>query len=308
MMVRYTLLFMLLLTVAAYADEQPPSSALHERMQAVERQLVHSGVPENDAKVTVQAMLRARFSIEQTVRAEKLLFGEDTSGLGSQAVRNKIHEGAAKGISPGNILSAAERVRDRFSSSHRLAASLHEENNAQVIGTYADCLAAGLTEPHALQLTESLRARIGNQTKSGGHQNLALETLYVARDMVRRNISSDTTNKVLQSALAHGYKSEEMRTLRGSLASGSGEPEALARHLGAAIDQGVHAGNLQGPGENRSGAASAKDGGQGAAGGSGGSGGSAGGDAGGSAGGSSGGNSGGNGNGSGEGGGKGGKT
>ncbi len=276
-MKRIALLIVLLLAVAAHAEETPVAApATQEQLQKVEQQLVQSGVSEADAQATMRAMMQARFTGEQMVQAGRQIVSDDHLGITGQAVRAKIHEGVAKGVPPEAILSATARVRSRMEYSGKLAAELQENNNASLVATYADCLAAGLTEQHAQQLTTALKSRTG--TPGSSNLSLTTETLLTAREMVRRNISSATTSGVLGSALGHGYNERDMHTLRQSFAGSSGDLENTARRFGAAIDQGVRAGELQGLGNSSRGTGEKSGGvggGQGASGssGSGGSGG-----------------------------------
>ncbi|MFH0781743.1 MAG: hypothetical protein V2B20_07280 [Pseudomonadota bacterium] len=268
---KIVLLIVLLTTVVAAHAEEPARNtpALSKPLQEVERQLVQSGVPENDAQETVRAMVQAHFSVAQMAQVGKQLVSENRWGIEGQAVRNKIHEGIAKGIPPETILSATARVQNRFEYSRKLAAVLDEAENVSIVAMYADCLAAGLTEQHARQLANALKARSARPGESA-IRNLKEETLVTARDMVRRTISSATTTEVLERALAHGYAAEGMRALRKSLAGSSGDVENTAKRFGAAIDQGVRAGDLQGFGKSGvgTGDGSEKGGGQGASGGS----------------------------------------
>ena len=261
------LLSVLLITVAAHAEDQAKNMrALTNQVREVERQLVRSGLPENDAQETVRAMVRARFTEEQIVQVGKQLALENRFAIEGQAIRDKIHEGIAKGVSPANILSATSRVQSRFAYSRRLAKVLDEAENVSIVTMYADCLAAGLTEQHADQLAHALKAKSATSFESG-NRSLKEETLAAARDMVRRSISSATTTEVLERALAHGYGAEEMRSLRRGFSGSSGDVETMAKRYGAAIEQGVHAGDLGRSGA-QSGEKSGGGGGQGASGGS----------------------------------------
>ena len=195
-MIRIFMLLVLLFAGAVHAEKPTTAPAGKEQLQEVERHLVHNGVPKTDAEATVRAMLQARFTVEQAVRAEKQLTSENRWGMTGQAVRDKIQEGVAKGVSPGNILAAAERVQARTQTAGKLAAEVHAANNASVVSAYVDCLTAGLTTQHAQQLTNSLKT-------AGSTQNLTTETLLAARYMVRQNISSTTVTDVLERALAH---------------------------------------------------------------------------------------------------------
>lgn len=274
------LLLFLLLSVAAYAlaahAEKPPMNAPMNapapemRLEEVERRLARSGIKEVDAEAMIRAMTAARFTVQQMVRASEQLVLDKPGGLTVQAVKDKIFEGIAKGVPPEAIVTAAAKVKSRHEYASQLAAKLNETNTTQVATAYADCLAAGLSEQHAHQLANALHARVGTPGTAGS-RNLAIETLLTAREMVRRRISSITTFEVLESALNNGFSEQEMRTLRQSLATGSGDPENNAKRFGNAIEQGVRAGELQGLGNNSHGSGGKSDmgGGSGGSGGAG---------------------------------------
>jgi hypothetical protein len=295
------LLLLVLWTVPAHAGEPTDNaSVVPERFRELERQLVRSGLLQEDAEATVQAMVRAKFTEEQVVQAGKQMVIDDRETITTMAVRAKIHEGIAKDIPPETILAATARVRDRYQLAGKLASDLSASRKSQLTGTLADSLAAGLTEHEVRQLNTALRTRTKNLADNQT-QDLVGQTLLTARDMVRQHISSKTTADVLNSALSRGYSGEDMHTLRKSLGGfTNNDPENTARRLGVAIDQGVRAGELQGAAAAGVGAgdkAGSMGEGQGASGGgSGGSGGSGGGSGGG---GDSGGGSGGSGGGSG---------
>jgi hypothetical protein len=288
------LLLFLLLSVAAYAlaahAEEPPMNApaSEMRLEEVERHLARSSLTQGDAQTMIRAMTDARFTVQQMMRASEQLVLDETGGLTVQAVKDKIFEGIAKGVPPEAIVTAAAKVKSRHEYASQLASKLNETNTTQVAIAYADCLAAGLSEQHAHQLTNALYARVGTPGTAGS-RNLAMETLLTAREMVRRRISSATTFEVLESALNNGFSEQEMHTLRQSLAAGSGDPEDNAKRFGNAIEQGVRAGDLQGLGNSRGSGGNADMGGGTGAAGSGDSGSGGGGNGGGSGGGGSGG-------------------
>jgi len=242
-MEKILLLMVMLLTVTAHAGEKPGNDvALHENLKTVERQFVESGLQPEDAQATVRAMVRAHFTEEQMVRAGRQVASGGGRGLAAGAVRAKIHEGIAKGVAPETILKATSKVKNRYDVAEKLASKLKQ---TELAGIYADCLAAGLSEKDARKLTAALQARKNTPGKSES-RNLAVETLVTARDMVRQEVSSKTTGKVLENALRRGYSEEEMRTLRHTLAGNTrGNLEESARHIGAAIEDGDRHGELQ---------------------------------------------------------------
>ena len=254
-MEKIVLLMVLLVTVTAYAEETPGNvSAMHENLRAVERRFVESGLPQEEAQATVRAMAAAHFSEEQMARAGRQIAAGDSQGLTAGAVRAKIHEGIAKGVTPEAILMATSKVKSRYELAEKFAEKLAPKlKHTRLVGLYADSLAAGFSELDAEKLTLALQTR-KNAEKKNDSQDLMVETMVTVRDMVRQGVSSKITGEVMESALKRGYSEKEMRTLRHTLAGNTRDNlEDSARRIGAAIDQGVHAGELQGLGNHDSG-------------------------------------------------------
>ncbi|MGB3224095.1 MAG: hypothetical protein WBB23_14925 [Desulforhopalus sp.] len=286
---KIVLLIVVLLTVKVHAGEPPDNIySPDENISAVERKLVESGLRQEDAQATVRAMVEARFTEEQMVRAGKQITSDDSQDLSARAVRAKILEGIAKGVNPETILLATTKVRNRYEIAEKFALKL---KRAELTGIYVDCLAAGLSEKDAQRLTAALQARRNTPGKNES-RDLAVETLVTARDMVRQGVSSKTTSEMLETALTRDYSEKNMRTLRHTLSDRSrNNLEETARHIGSAINRGIQAENLSdhgfNDGENAGmhegqGAAgnngdSGSDGGSGGSGGSGGGGGGSGG-------------------------------
>nr|AOO54677.1 hypothetical protein [uncultured bacterium] len=309
-------LFILLTAIVADAGEQPGAELVAlPTIQEIEHQLVQAGIQPEEATSILQAMRRARFTEEQMLRVGEQL----TSGSGPAdavgPVLAKVHEGIAKGIPPESILAATVRVRDRYRLATSLALRLTPTRDDQLTATLADCLAAGLTEQEAMRIASSLRTRTQDMDDPQA-RSLMIQTLLTARTMARQKVSSGTTAVLISNALARGYGSEEMQTLRHAVeSSGSADMEATAKRFGAAIGRGASLGQLQSGLDEGSGSRGETGGGSSSGGGSGNSGGadgndngsgsgssgggSSGGGSGSSGGGSSGGGSGGNGNGSG---------
>jgi hypothetical protein len=241
---KIVLLIVMLLTAMVHAGEPPDNESLpDENIRAVEHQLVESGLLQEDAQATIRAMVEARFTEEQMVRASRQITEGGAQGT-ARAIRAKIHEGIAKGVNPETILQATAKVRNRYEVAEKFASKLKQ---AELAGIYADCLAAGLSEKDAQRLTAALQARKSTRGKSES-RNLAVETLATARDMVRQGVSSKTTSEVLETALSQDYSEKNMRTIRHALADHSRDNlEETARHIGAAISQGTRAENLQTP-------------------------------------------------------------
>jgi hypothetical protein len=199
-------------------------------------------------------MAAAHFSEEQMARAGRQIAAGDSQGLTAGAVRAKIHEGIAKGVTPEAILMATSKVKSRYELAEKFAEKLAPKlKHTRLVGLYADSFAAGFSELDAEKLTLALQTR-KNAEKKNDSQELMMEALVTVRDMVRQGVSSKITGEVLESALKRGYTEKEMRTLRHTLGRNTRDNlEDSARRIGAAIDQGVHAGELQGLGNHDSG-------------------------------------------------------
>jgi hypothetical protein len=247
MKIRVAVLIVLLATTTAMAGEKTAAQAqvAPDRMEGIAEQLIKKGIRPDTAESAVQTMMRAGFTAEQmTLVAETMPAGNDQIPV-AEPILAKIHEGAAKGATPAAILTAVERVRNRFQLSARLTAELGQPGDRQLIAFLADCLAAGLSGHEAEQISATLRTR--NRTMNEGESRaLTVQTVLTARTMVRQGVSSVTAAQVLTDALAHGYDSHRMIALRQALdRSGSGSLENTARRFGAAIRQGAQAGELQ---------------------------------------------------------------
>lgn len=275
-MKRIILLLAILSASGVHAEDGQAPPALQEQHRQITQQFVRGGIAETEAQELMAALVRARFSEEQLRRTGDLFSIEEQRGMAGQAVRSKIHEGIAKKVPPDAILAAAEKVKNRLQYAEKLAAELPGDKNAALASTYADCLAAGLSEEHALRLTDALKAKSSGSGKNEG-QKLTTEILLTAREMLRRSISSSTTSDLLQSALDNNYDSDGIRSLRQSLSAKSGDLESIAKHFGSAIDKGAHAGQLQGLGGGSSGEKSGMGDGKGDSGGASGNGGGSGG-------------------------------
>ncbi|MFT5700037.1 MAG: hypothetical protein ACI8ZB_002908 [Desulforhopalus sp.] len=244
-----TLLITLLLSMAVHASaEQLSQPIAQQKLREVERQFIKNGISEENAHATVQAMVQSRFTLEQMVQVNRQMAPDDRLGIINRAMRDKIHEGIAKNVPPENILAATIKVRNRFELAEKFAHDIGQQDNALLANHYAHCLVAGLTVQDANQLAVSLQARVRNQNNRNSGR-LALETLLTARDMVRQKISSATTVGVLQSALKQGYNGEEMLTLRHYMGKMNGDVEKSAMRIGAAIQRGAQAGELEGLGQ-----------------------------------------------------------
>jgi hypothetical protein len=247
MKIRVAVLIVLLVTTTAMAGEKTTAQALvaPDRMEGIADQLIKKGIRPETAESAVQTMMQAGFTEEQMTLVTGMVPAGNDQFPDAEPILAKIHEGAAKGATPAAILTAVERVRNRYQLSARLTAELGQPGDRQIVTSLADCLAAGLSGHEAEEISAALRTR--NRTMNEGESRaLTIQTVLTARTMVRQGVSSATATQVLTDALAHGYDSQRMIALRQALdRSGSGSLENTARRFGAAIRQGAQAGELQ---------------------------------------------------------------
>lgn len=240
------IIFLLVTTMAYGNGRQDDSSPSQKRVEAIERQLVRHGLQEKEAQDTAQVMVQVRFTEEHMVRFNNQVLSGSNQRLTTVAIRNKVHEGAAKGVPPEAILQAATRVRDRYQYAMQLAEELDQNKHTQIGRTYADCLAAGLTRQDGRRITDALHQSSRAPVKTGNRKNLNTETLLTLRDMVRQGISSVITTDLLKQALAHGYDENDMLTLRHTLRNRNMEDlEQAAKQYRVAIENGVPAEGLK---------------------------------------------------------------
>lgn len=266
---------------------------IQSRFRETHQLMTQAGISSTDADTTINAMVRARFTERQMNRIGQTISSAPPGT--AAAVRNKVHEGIAKGASADRIAAAAAAVAARHQTATRFANSLRTQHQAQHAAMYADSLAAGLTENDARALTDRLRTRSNQQNRNN---DLVTQTLLTTRNMVRQGVSSKTTTQTIQNALQQNYSAREMQALRTSLEQYTGNMEHGAQALRDAIANGTRGDGLSSVG---SAGASASHGGNSSSGNSGGGSGNSGGSGGssGGSGGSSGGSGGSGGSGSG---------
>ena len=302
----------------AVEDRLPPETP--DKLKASTRQMILTGLEDDDVIKMTRSMLENKFTIDNTLKAQQVIMKAHTEGLPLEPLKNKVFEGITKNVKPDRIVRAMEMVRMRYTFAYEQVAVLTKDKTqiGRLGTTLSAALAAGLENPDAVQVCSMIQNRAKAMNRSA-HGSLAFETLKAARDMARLSITSQAVADVLIQALQKDYRAEEMKSMRASFMkhSRTGSPQNLAKSYSRAIQQGKsidgpegpagmdHSGDLGGSGSGGSGGSGGGSGGSGGSGGgSSGSGGGSGGSGGGSGGsgggpGGSGGGSGGSGGGSG---------
>ena len=243
------IIFFLAAAMAQGEELQTGESPTQLQVEAVEHQLVQGGLGEKEARTLTKAMVEAKFTERHMVQFGKQIPSGKNQQIATGAMRDKVHEGIAKGAPPEAIVKATERVRNRYQHAMHLAEELEpvdKKKQLQLGGAYTDCLVAGLTRQDARTVQNALKERTRTSAKAGQKNHLNAETLLTARDMVRQGISSKSTTDLLCKALERGYDENGMRTLRHTFRNRKAENlEKTAKQYQLAIERGVQARGLK---------------------------------------------------------------
>lgn len=262
----------------------------------------------------LQVMAQHRFQHSHMRQIQAVIEQAKNKGLPTTPLTSKVHEGISKNIDGGRILQAVQRVNNRYENAYQEAKEMSKEKDKveRLGNTIAEAYAAGLRQGDCEEIMEQLRQRVGQVDQETGF-DLALATMTTARNMARTSVQSETTAAVINNALRHSYRVQDMHTLQYRLEDQSllAIPDQVAKAFSVEISRGVSseslgeqsgsgsgfaggAGDGSGDAGGASGGASGSDAGGGESGGGSGGGDDSGGDSGGSgSGGSSGGNAGG---------------
>jgi uncharacterized membrane protein YgcG len=203
----------------AFGDEveESLSTLATEQLKNSTREMITSGIDADNAIRMTKLMLKNQFSLEQTLRAQKVIMNAQKDGLPVEPIMNKAYEGMVKQVQAKNIVQAMEQVHSRYAFAHEQARALTKERSqVRAIGnTIAKGLAAGMNQEDIGGITNRLRVRTQQMTQSQTME-LAKESFKTARDMTRLGLSSKATNNLVCLALQNGYTARKMENMRNS--------------------------------------------------------------------------------------------
>jgi len=258
----------------AFGDEveESLSTVATEQLKASTRGMIQSGIDTDNAIRMTKLMLQNQFSLEQTLRAQRVIMNAQKEDLPIEPIMNKAYEGMGKEVPAKNIVQAMERVRARYASAYEQAGVLTKERSqVRAIGnTIAKSFTAGMNQKDIQGIMERLQERTQQMTQSQTME-LAKESFKAARDMARLGLSSKTTTNLVCLALQNDYTAGKMKNMRNSFMaqSRSSNPTPFANSYSNAIKGGKSADSLGDSGSSGQGGS----GGMGGPGGSGGGGG-----------------------------------
>ena len=233
----------------AFGDEveESLSTLATEQLKTSTRGMILSGIDTNNAIRMTKLMLKNEFSLEQALRAQKVIMNAQKEGLPVEPIMNKAYEGMVKQVQAKNIVQAMERVRTRYAFAYEQARVLTKERSqVRAIGnTIAKTCTAGMDQQDIQGIMDRLRERTRQMTQSQTME-LAKESFKTARDMARLGLSSKTTTNLVCLALQKGYTAREMENMRNSFMtqSRSSHPTHLANSYSNAIKGGKSADSL----------------------------------------------------------------
>ena len=227
--------------------------------------LERNGVAPKTAILLSQTMNKAGFSNAQQLEVAGMLAEQNSDSVLAVSFQRKIDEGVSKKVGPGLIVQALNRVKNRYKTADRFALGLQKENRRNLREMAIDCFAAGLTDEDASKIKASLRERARSLNEDARSQDLAIETMMTAREMLRLGVRSQQTGSLLEHALKTGEDAKAIQTLRNRFRNTLGEEaNELANQFQHAFKNGMtitqaNRHQLQNPGQTyKSGLGNAK--------------------------------------------------
>jgi uncharacterized membrane protein YgcG len=233
----------------AFGDEveESLSTLATEQLKNSTREMITSGIDADNAIRMTKLMLKNQFSLEQTLRAQKVIMNAQKEGLPVEPIMNKAYEGMVKQVQAKNIVQAMEQVHSRYALAYEQARVLTKERSqVRAIGnTIAKTFTAGMDQKDIQGIMERLQERTQQMTQSQTME-LAKESFKTARDMARIGLSSKTITNLVCLALQKGYTARNMESMRNSFMtqSRSSHPTHLANSYSNAIKGGKSADSL----------------------------------------------------------------
>jgi uncharacterized membrane protein YgcG len=232
----------------AFGDEveESLSTLATEQVKNSTREMILSGIDTDNAIRMTKLMLQNQFSLEQTLRAQRVVMNAQKEGLPVEPIMNKAYEGMVKQVQAKNIVQAMEQVGTRYAFAYKQARVITKEpSQVRSIGNaIAKAFTAGMDQKGIQGIMDRLRERTQQMTQSQTME-LARESFKTARDMARLGLSSKTTTDLVCLALQKGYTARRMENMRNSFMtqSRSSHPTHLANSYSNDIKGGKSEGS-----------------------------------------------------------------
>jgi hypothetical protein len=244
-----TAVFLFLCSGPAWADEvdDTPQPMVNEQIRIQTRQMIQSGVPEDNLLKMTRMMATRQFPERDIIQAQKTVMMAHNNGGASEPVMNKAFEGMAKNIPASRIVQAMGQVQTRYAFAFKEAGALSKDSGkVRSIGTtIAEGLSAGMKEGDVRQIMDQLHERSRLQDHMD-MENLALRSFETTRTMARLGAPSSKTAEVVCQALQNRYSANEMTQLENRFRTQTRDmsAEQVANQYARGLAQGAHVSGL----------------------------------------------------------------
>lgn len=222
----------------------PASIGAEEVSPSLAREMAKMEGPDVDRALAVVTAMQAQGMAEaQAVTLLEMVRRAHEEGTPAHPLLDKAEEGLAKRVRGDQLLSAMERVHQRYRDAGAWSEGMAGDaaTHRRMTGAMADALAAGMTHDDMARLRERMMARDGETDGA-----LAEESVLAVREMVRARVGSASATDTVDAALEQGYGAGEMAQLRETFhqKAGQGNGEMLANQYTQAIRGGMSASDL----------------------------------------------------------------
>ena len=235
-------------------DALPENAGLQVRNNT--RQMIRSGISQDDATQLTRAMLQHRFQERHILKAQNTLVETMQSGIPVAPVMNKALEGMAKNKPDEVIVQAMKKTQSRYAYAYRKAQELTPDREMQnSLGlSIAQGMGAGLQDKNMAPVMAQLQTRIRLMSQNKADE-LCLQTFLTTRVMARRGVDPDTVSDVVCQALQNRFTAREMQQMRLNFNKQSQQmsPNQLANQFAQRLGQGEKPGDSGSSNENKAG-------------------------------------------------------
>lgn len=232
-------------------DALPENTSLQIRNNI--RQMVRTGISQDDATQLTRAMLQHRFQERHIIQAQNTIMETMQSGLPVEPVMDKAFEGMAKNKPDESIVQAMQMTQSRYAYAYRKAQELTKDQETQntLVLSISQGMGAGLQDKDMEPVMAQLQTRIRQMSQNKADE-LCLQTFSTARVMARLGVDSNNVSDVVSQALQNQLTAREMKQLRSNFKSQSHEmsPNQLANQFAHEIGNTGQSGSDQGNGNN----------------------------------------------------------
>ena len=220
------------------------------------RQMVQTGISQDDATRLTRSMLQHRFQEENTIQAQNTIMETLQSGLPVDPVMIKAFEGMAKNKPDETIVQAMKKTQSRYAYAYQKAQAVTTDEESQnTLGqSIAQGMGAGLQDDDIERVMAQLQTRTRQMSQNKADE-LCLQTFQTARVMARLGVDPDKVSNVVSEAIQNRFSAREMQQLGDTFNNQSQQtsPNQLANQFAQKISQGENPGETGSQNEGNTG-------------------------------------------------------